>query len=363
MPSTRDFTAGLLRASGRAFASATLNTLHGSWPTLIDTALPSTFARPIDDIEVRIMQLAASVAVDRPVLLEDILTWYKVAFHHREVPPEYLGATLKAIESTLRKELPSESFELVQRHLAIAAAHLDQAPVDQPSHLDRSAPHGETSMRFLLANLEGRGEDALDYVRGALRDGLPIGDIQDHILSPAQREAGRMWLMAEIPIADEHYGTAIAERALGILQESVPRPKPGARVVMTMGVAGNMHDLGLRVIGQRLQLDGYAVHHLGPNMPATDFAWSLQDLKVDIIAMSASMLMHVHGLMEAVAQVRAVCAELYGDPFARPVMLGGRPFGICDDLHEVLGAQAGLDDVKHVTAIAKKLLQRVRSSA
>ena len=62
MPSTRDFTAGLLRASGRAFASATLNTLHGSWPTLIDTALPSTFARPIDDIEGRIMQLAASVA-------------------------------------------------------------------------------------------------------------------------------------------------------------------------------------------------------------------------------------------------------------------------------------------------------------
>ena len=109
-------------------------------------------------------------------------------------------------------------------------------------------------MRFLLANLEGRGEDALDYVRGALRDGLPIADIQDHILSPAQREAGRMWLMAEIPIADEHYGTAIVERALGILQESVPRPKPGARVVMTMGVAGNMHDLGLRVIGQRLQL-------------------------------------------------------------------------------------------------------------
>ena len=363
MPTNRDFTAGLLRASARAYASATLNMLHGSWPTLIDTALPSTFARPIDDIEVRIIQLAASIAVDRPTLLHDILSWYKVAFHHREVPAEYLGATLTAIESTLSRELPAESFELVQRHLAIASAHLERAPVDQPSHFDRSAPYGETAMRFLLANLEGRGEEALDYVRGALRDGVRIADIQDHILSPAQREAGRMWLMAEIPIADEHYGTAIVERALGILQESVPRPKPGARVVMTMGVAGNMHDLGLRVIGQRLQLDGFAVHHLGPNMPATDFAWSLQDLKVDIIAMSASMLMHVHGVMEAVAQVRSVCAELYGDPLARPVMLGGRPFGICDDLHEVLGAQAGLDDVRHVTRIAKKLLQTVRSNA
>ena len=74
-----------------------------------------------------------------------------------------------------------------------------------------------------------------------------------------------------------------------------------------MGVAGNMHDLGLRMIGQRLQQEGFAVHHLGPNMPSTDLAWSLQDRNVDVLAMSASMLMHVHGVMEAVTQIRAVC--------------------------------------------------------
>ncbi|MEC8252564.1 MAG: cobalamin-dependent protein [Planctomycetota bacterium] len=359
MPSDREFSAGLLRSSARAYASATLNTLNAAWPSLVDTSLPKTFARPIDDIEVRILQIAASVSVDRPALLEDVLGWYKVAFHHRDVPAEYLGATLHAIDKTLELEMPRDAFALVREQLQAAISSLESAPTEQPSHLDRSAPHGETAMRFLLANLEGRGEDALDYVRGAIKDGVPIAEIQDHILSPAQREAGRMWLMAEIPIADEHYGTAIVERALGIVQEHVPRAAEDAPVVMTMGVAGNMHDLGLKVIGQRLQLEGFAVHHLGPNMPADDLAWSLQDRRVDIIAMSASMLMHLHGMLEAVAQVRAVCSQLYGSPDARPIMLGGRPFGICDDLHVVLGAQAGLDDVRRAGEVAKKLLPPV----
>lgn len=356
MPSAQDFTAGLLRSSARAYANATLHTLHAARPSLVDTALPVTFAHPVDDLEVRLLQIAASVSVDRVELLHDVLAWYKVAFHHRDVPDEYLPATLQAIEKTLEREMPRESFALVRRHITAAAEGLGDAPTDIPSHLSMDAPHGETAMRFLLANFENRGEDALDYVRNAIKDGVPVQDVHDHILRPAQAEAGRMWLMAEIPIADEHYGTAIVERALSLLQEAIPRPDRRAKVVMTMGVAGNLHDLGLRMIGQRLQIEGYQVHHLGPNMPASDLAWSLQDRKVDLIAMSASMLLHLHGVRDAVEQIRGVCRTLYGDEAARPILLGGHPFGVVKDLHQVLNAQAGLNDIERLGEVAAKLL-------
>ncbi|MCK5942617.1 MAG: cobalamin-dependent protein, partial [Planctomycetes bacterium] len=341
MSNTPDFSARLLRASARAYATAALHTLGERHPELVDGVLPATFASPLDDMEVRLLQLAASVLVDRVALLDDALAWYKVAFQHRQVPPEYLPATMQAIEETLEREMPSRSFEPVRAQLSAAVDRLALAPIELASSLSKDAPHGETAIRYLLANLEGRGEDALDLIRAAVRDGTPIADIHDHILRPAQREAGRMWLMAEIPVADEHYGTAITERALGILQEATPRPPAAAKVVMTMGVSGNLHDLGLRMIGQRLQLAGYAVHHLGPNMPTSDLAWALQDRRVDLIAISASMLLHVPAARDAVAQVREVCEGLYGDPHARPILLGGQPFGVAPDLHKVLGANAG----------------------
>jgi len=356
MPSVSEFTASQLRASARAYANATLFTLNAARPALANEALPSTFAHPLDDLEVRLLQVAASIGVDRVELLRDVLEWYRVAFHYRGVPDDYLPATLQAIEKTLEREMTRASFALVRRHLSEASQDLDQVPTDLPSELSKEAPHGETAMRFLLANLEHRGEDALDYIREALRDGMAITDIQDHILSPVQREVGRMWLMAEIPVADEHYGSAIVERAIGIMQEHVPRPAADAKVVMTMGVSGNLHDLGLRLTGQRLQLAGYQVHHLGPNMPASDLAWALHDRRVDVIAMSAHMLLHLHSVREAVEQVRSVSSSLWGDPDRFPILLGGRPFGVSSDLHEVLGAQAGLDDVRNVGEIVAGLI-------
>jgi methanogenic corrinoid protein MtbC1 len=298
------FSASLLRTSARAYARAALHALHESRRDLVETDLPRTFAAPAGDIEVRLLQLAGSLAVDRPVLFADALAWYKVAFHHRGVPADYLSATLQAIESTLADELPAEVFAHVHQHLAAAAHELPRAPVDLPSHLHKEAPHGELAMRYLLANLEGRGDDALELLRAALREGVAVDALHDHVLAPAQLETGRMWLMAEIPIADEHYGTAIAERALAVLHDHVPCAPAGAPRVLTLGVGGDLHQLGLRVVAQRLQGAGFAVQHLGGNMPASDLSWALQDRPVDLIAISATMLLHLQQLIELIETVR-----------------------------------------------------------
>lgn len=362
MAAAPEFTGNLLRVSARAYAQATVAMLEAARPNLLQSALPPTFAQPRDDIEVRIQQIGASVFVDRPALLRDALQWYKVAFHHRGVPSGYLADTLRAIEKTLEREMPRDSFALVRRHIHEATQSLPAAPSELPSLLRREAPYGEQAMHFLLANLEGRGEDALDRIRSLLAGGASVEDVQDHVLVPSQREAGRMWLMAEIPVADEHYGSSVVERALWLLQERVPRPPADAPRVMTMGVGGNLHDLGLRVVAQRLQVAGFQVHHLGANMPANDLDWALRSRDVQAIAMSASMLLHLPGLRDAIVAVRSAIERLHGDPAAVPILVGGHPFDVVDDLHEVLGADAGVADASEAPAAIRALLERIERS-
>ena len=48
---------------------------------------------------------------------------------------------------------------------------------------------------------EGRPDDALDLVRELVDAGMSVADLHDHVLLPAQREVGRMWLLGETPIA------------------------------------------------------------------------------------------------------------------------------------------------------------------
>lgn len=327
-------------------------------PDYAGNALPATFANPTDDVEVRLLQIAASLGVDRPTLLADSLRWYRVAFHHRDVPEAYLPATLAAIEAILEDELPGDLMPVVRDHLSAATEGLHEAPVDVASHLSKSAPHGELAMRFLLGNLEGRAEDSLDLIRAALRDGASVAELQDHVLSPAQREVGRMWVMGEIPIADEHYSSSVVERALWMLQERVPRAPEGAPVVLSMAVGGNLHDLGLRMVAQRFQLAGFSVHHLGANMPGADLDWALRDHKIDLVAMSAAMLLHIDGLREGVSTLRQVFLDMHGDERARPIMVGGEPFRIAPDLHVVVGADACVSDAGEAGEVGLRLLGR-----
>lgn len=345
--------ASLLRSSARAYASAALHVLEQQHPELLADGLPATFAAPLDDLEVRMLHLAESVGVDRPALLEHTVGWYKVALHHRGVAAEYLPASLRAIETALTAELPPEAVARCRRHLALALAHCQRAPVELPSELSRALPHGEQAMRFLLAILERRADDAVQLVRSLLAEGASVEAIHDHVLTPAQREVGRMWLMGEIPVADEHYGSNVVDRVLWLLHERVPAPAPNAPVVLALGVGGNLHAIGLRLVAQRLQLAGFAVQLLGSNMPADDLAWALADRRVDLVALSVTLVLHVHAAASTVAHLRLAQQQV-----ARPspILVGGEPFRIVPDLHTCIGADAAAYDAVGAVAMARRLL-------
>lgn len=356
MTTTHAFAAGLLRGSSRAYAAAAVARLQQRRPDLLAPGLPESFGDPLADTEVRILHLAEAVAVDRPGLLRHAVGWYKVALHHRGVSADWLPANLDAIGAALRDELPGPAAAVVAPHLLAAREHCATAPLELPSVLSRGAPHGETAARFLLAILEGRGDDALDLLRAELAAGASIAELHDDVIVPAQRESGRMWLMGEIPIADEHYGSAIVDRALWMLQERLPKPPAQAPRVLTMGVGGNLHDFGLRLVAQRLQLAGFHVHHLGPNLPAADLDWLLVDRAFDLVAISATLVLHLGALATTIARLRRVVADGGNGGHGPRILVGGEPFALVPDLFAAVGADAGAADAAGAVAAARRLL-------
>lgn len=362
MSSPHQFAANLLRQSVRAYAAAVVDALTQQRPDLLAGGLPPTFARPVDDTEVRLLHLAEAVAFDRVELLLRSVEWYKVAFAHRDVPADYLDANLAAIGSVLQRELPPAAAAVAVRHVELARAGLAAAPAELPTVLSLQAPHGELAARFLLAVLEGRGEHAVGMVRSAVQAGLGIAELHDHVLTPVQRELGRMWLMAEVPIADEHYGSGLVDRVLWSLYDHLPPPPADAPVVLTMGVGGNLHDFGLRMVAQRLQLAGYRVHHLGSNMPLGDLEWALQDRQVDLIAISATMVLHLSTLAATIADIRRIDQQRIdqkgGAARRTPVLVGGEVFGRVDGLGVAVGADAAAGSAEAAVQAVQTLLTR-----
>lgn len=345
------FAAGLLRQSARACAMAAVEGLTRSRPELLAHGLPRTFADPVEDTRTRILTLAESLDVDRPELLAHQTAWYKVALAHRGVAGDYLPENLRAIRDALVRELPPPCHAAVDRHVAAALQRADVAPTELPSWLEGDGPLRDEARRFLLAVLENRRRDAFDIVTAAHAAGARVPELHDHLLVPVQREIGRMWLMAEIPIADEHFASRIVESCLDRLAVLHPVAPRRGRCVLTAAVGGDLHGIGLRIVAERFEMHGFDVWDLGADMPASDFEWLLQDRRVDLIALGATLVLHVATARATIARIR----ETLGGA-CPPLLVGGGPFAVVDDLYRVVGADAVANHPEEAVAVGERLL-------
>ena len=87
MATHTDFTAGLLRLSAQSYAKAAVHALSSVGDGQAASSLPDTFTTPLEDIEVRLLHLAASVSVDMPELFATMTGFIDAAAAKRGIEP------------------------------------------------------------------------------------------------------------------------------------------------------------------------------------------------------------------------------------------------------------------------------------
>ena len=343
------YVANLITASARDLAGGVVRRQHA-----LAEAEPYA-GRPFNishEASLGLAYLAESLACNRPALLETHVAWLKVAYTSREIPLRLLGDRLHCTGEELQSTLPDAALGLALEHLSCAEQQLWDAPTRLESLLSADAPLVDLTRRYLLAVLENRVDDACSLVRDALRGGVDVRDVHEHVLGRAQRELGRMWQMNELNVAEEHVGTRITERVLTLI--SLERPKVeriGCRVAAT-SVTGNTHEIGLRVVADHFEMAGWESVLFGSDIPILDIVRGVQDFGADLLAISANML-HVRATAGLIATMRSMeeTAEI-------PILVGGPPFNIVDDLWRLVGADASGCNGRQAVAAATAVIAR-----
>ncbi|MCB9876217.1 MAG: cobalamin B12-binding domain-containing protein [Planctomycetes bacterium] len=349
MSSPSRLAAAFLRPAARSLAAAVVERMALREPQLL-AAMPGSFAAPLDDTAVRVRMLAEALDVERDALFAHQVAWYKVALLHRQVPLDYLLHNLDVLGEVLREQLRDDIAAPALAQLAVARQRALDAPGELPSHLEGHGPLRDDARRFLLAVLENRRDDAFAIVSAARQAGASVDDVENHLLSTVQREVGRMWLMAEIPIADEHFASRVVERCLDRLASGAERAPATGRAVLAFTVGGDLHGLGVRLVADRFERRGFRVWHLGADMPAADLEWFFADRAVDLIAIGATQLLNLGAARATIALLRELLGA--GCP---PLLVGGGPFQVVDDLHRVIGADAVANSASEAVAAAARL--------
>lgn len=290
--------------------------------------------------------LAQAVALRRPALFVAAAGWSRRALAARGGRPGDVVECLECLRSVLGENLPpaleSRALEAVDAALARLRERETEEPAAEPSSespleppLDPGGPHARLLLGYLEAVLDGRGEDACDQLLAAAAAGVPVEELHEQVLAPAQREIGRMWHGAEISVAEEHRATAVALTAMARLRDHFPRVQRNGRRVVAVTPAGDLHEVGLRAVADAFAMAGWNVDYLGANIPHGDVIRVLATHGADLLALSVGSPLHLRSAAELIA---ALAAE--PDLAGLPVVVGGAALAADPELWRELGASA-----------------------
>lgn len=287
-----------------------------------------------EDMEHHVRALAAALETDEERLFSDYAAWAKALLAHRGLPDSCLAGALCALEETIGESQSADAGRAAAM-IQSALARLAETEPAIPPAIDPSDELALLATKYLELLLAGDRPEAMQLVMDAASEGVAIRDLYDRVLRAVQHEVGRLWQSGRVSVAMEHYITGVNQVLMARLYPAVAdRSSTGPKFVGAC-VGGERHELGIRMVCDLLQLEGWDAVCLGADTPVDAVVAALKEHRPAVLGLSATLGFHVPQTRRFIEAVREAAhgTEVF-------VLVGGRPFDAVPDLWRRVGADA-----------------------
>jgi len=344
------FAARILQEGNSGYAGFAAARLLQDAPELHERYGAKALAGWKDNLSHRLEEISIALDTGHSEFLMADIKWERLSFQAREFPESDLAMGLDSLACVLGESLPEKAQKSVLNLLDEARRSFDTPVLPTNSYLDPAQPAHRHAMKFMQSALDGDVRKAVADLRSlATGDTGPIGVAQD-IIVPAQREIGRMWHNAEATICEEHLVTEACLQALIAISHSCETKPANGKTVMLASVAGNQHDLGIRLLALDFQLEGWRSINLGTDMPAKEMKAAALKYQPDLVILSAALSVQLPALEQAVACIKDALAE------KAFILIGGRALSGLDKEARLFGANATGTSLEQARDIGQRLL-------
>lgn len=141
--------------------------------------------------------------------------------------------------------------------------------------------------------LEGRQAQAVQLVVQAMDEGATLVQAGVQIVQPALYAVGDLWQHNRVSVAQEHLACAISQNALvAAYMKATFLPDNGKRALFAC-VQGNHHAVGLRMVCDAVETQGWSTQFLGADVPTSDLVRMADAQRPDLLCLSVSMPQHL----------------------------------------------------------------------
>ena len=340
----------LLRQQQAVLAADLVDRQSAAEPELLRRYGAAGREKCLQDANYHLAFLANAMNAQDPVLFSNYIAWAKVMLSKRGIPVEDLTRHLEFTRAVVGERLPGEAGALAAEYLTIGLTLIRSMPADVHSCLEMSYPQSELAREYLGALLTGERHIASRKILDAVERAVPVKDLYLHVFQPVLYEVGRLWQVNEISVAQEHYCTAATQLIMSQLYTYIFATEKTAGTLVSTCVAGDLHEIGVRMVTDFFEMDGWNTFYLGANMPSKDVVNTLVQRNAVMLCISATISSHLDAVGELIKRVRA-------EPGCRAIkiLVGGYPFNVAPDLWQKLGADGSAPNAQEAILLANQL--------
>jgi methanogenic corrinoid protein MtbC1 len=311
--------------------------------------------KSLQDAGYHVSFLAQALALNNQALFVDYVAWVKVMLAQRKVLASDLAFQLECLAEVLRERLPAESGALAVNFVTAAVQAMPGMPEDLPTFLHEGTPLSPLAHQYFEALRRGERHLASQLVLAAVTAGTPVKEIYLNVFQPAQYEIGRLWQTNRISVAQEHYCTAATQLIMSQLYPHIFATAKNGRTLIATCVAGDLHEIGVRMVADFFEMEGWNTFYLGANTPHPSVVAALVERAADVLAISATISYHVDAVRDLIRAVR----EHPGTGHVK-ILVGGYPFNRDVELWRKIGADGSALDAQRAITLANQIVQEAK---
>jgi methanogenic corrinoid protein MtbC1 len=210
----------------------------------------------------------------------------------------------------------------------------------------------EIANQYLASLLKGERQHASQLILNIVENEMSVKDIYLEIFQPVQWEIGRLWQTNQVSVAQEHYCTAATQLIMSQLYPYVFSSEKIGRTLVATCVSGELHEIGVRMVADFFEMDGWDTYYLGANTPAESIIQSIEEHQADVVGLSTTMLYHIGEVKKLIKHIRN--SDIGGNV---KILIGGYPFNVSKGLWQQVDADGYGSNAQEAIKEANRLME------
>jgi len=256
------------------------------------------------DLEYIINYLSESVYFNNPGLFEDFSIWLKSLFKNMDMDEEIFKETYNCLIKSLEKEFQKQERTYIKNIIKDSMKKALKKEESMDSFIREDNPYQDYAEEYLNLLLDNKKAEASQLITDKALYNMDVDEIYLNIFQPVQKEVGRLWHANKVSVAQEHYISSVTQLVMSQLYPHFLSMGGKKGSVVTTAVGNELHEIGIRMIADLLEVDGYDTIHLGANTPNESIVKTLMNNQTKLLGVSVTLPIHLSGLEKLITMIK-----------------------------------------------------------